>query len=168
MQLLSLQILSGRADNPAPENSFSMTSRSLQDHLVSGDSMARLASHAQRLLQFQHSLEAALPAALAPHVRVANFRLGKLFIHATNGAVAAKVRQLGPRVASELSNKGVKITQIEVRVQAGIPESPKKNHERPALPGLQQKQGLTALARKLPKDSPLKAALDRLLQSVKE
>ena len=145
-----------------------MTSRSLQEHLVSGDHLARLASHAQRLLQFQHSLEASLPAALAPHVRVANFRLGVLFVHAANGAVAAKVRQLGPRIANELSIKGVKITQIEVRVQAGIQKSPKQKHQRPALPGSRQKQGLTALARGLPADSPLRSALDRLLLSVKE
>lgn len=135
---------------------------------MSGDHLARLASHAQRLLQFQRSLEAVLPAALAAHARVANFRLGKLFIHATNGAVAAKVRQLGPRIASELSNKGVKITQIEVRVQAGIPNQPRKKLERPALPGIRQKQGLTALAQNLPATSPLKAALGRLLQSIKE
>ncbi|MBI5901184.1 MAG: DUF721 domain-containing protein [Rhodocyclales bacterium] len=145
-----------------------MTSRSLQEHLVSGDSMARLAAHAQRLLQFQRSLEAVLPAALAPYVRVANFRLGKLFIHTTNGAVAAKIRQLGPRLAGELSNKGVKITQIEVRVQAGIPPSSRQVHERPTLPGLKQKQGLTLLSQNLPGDSRLKAALERLLQSVKE
>jgi hypothetical protein len=144
-----------------------MTSRSLQEHLVSGDSMARLAAHAQRLLQFQRSLEAALPAALAPHARVANFRLGKLFIHAANGAVAAKVRQLGPRLASELSNKGVKVTQIEVRVQAGIPSPPRlARAPRPAW--VKQKQGLTQLSQELPGGSPLKAALERLLQSVKE
>lgn len=145
-----------------------MTSRSLQEYLVSGDHLARLASHAQRLLQFQHSLKAALPAALVPYVRVANFRLGKLFVHAANGAVAAKVRQLGPRIASELSIKGVKITQIEVRVQAGIPEFRQEKHRRPSLPGSQQKQGLTLLAQGMPAESPLKQALDRLLESVKE
>ena len=105
---------------------------------------------------------------VARWILLLNFRLGKLFIHATNGAVAAKVRQLGPRIASELSNKGVKVTQIEVRVQAGIPYPPKNNYERPALPGMRQKQGLTALARNLPAASPLKAALDRLLRSIKE
>jgi hypothetical protein len=82
-----------------------MTSRSLQEHLASGDSMARLAAHAQRLLQFQRLLEAALPAALKPYARVANFRLGKLLIHADSGAVAAKIRQFGPRLASDLSSK---------------------------------------------------------------
>jgi hypothetical protein len=145
-----------------------MTARSLQEHLASGDSMARLASHAQRLLQFQHLLQAALPEALRPHARVANFRLGKLFIHAANGAVAAKIRQLGPRLASDLSNKEAKVTQIEVRVQARNPSKPQQIHQRPALPGQKQKQGLTALAQQLPDASPLKEALERLLRSVKE
>lgn len=145
-----------------------MTARSLQEHLASGDSMARLAAHAQRLLLFQRLLEAALPESLRPHARVANFRLGKLFIHTANGAVAAKIRQFGPRLASELSNKDVKITQIEVRVQARNPNSPSVSHERPALPGFSQKQGLTTLSQKLPDDSPLKQALERLLHSIKE
>ena len=145
-----------------------MTARSLQEHLTSGDSMARLAAHAQRLLQFQRRLEVALPEALRPHARVANFRLGKLFIHAANGAVAAKVRQLGPRLASDLSNKEAKVTQIEVRVQARNPSPPQPPHERASPPGPKQKQGLTALAQSLPRESPLKNALERLLRSVKE
>ncbi len=145
-----------------------MTARSLQEHLSSGDGMARIAAHAQRLLQFQRLLEAALPATLRPYARVANFRLGKLFIHAANGAVAAKIRQFGPRLADDLSNKDVKVTQIEVRVQARNPNAINAPHERPSLPGLRQKQGLTSLAQKLPGDSPLKQALERLLQSVKE
>ena len=145
-----------------------MTSRSLQEHLASGDSMARLASHAQRLLQFQRLLEAALPAGLRTHARVANFRLGKLLIHTSNSAVAAKIRQFGPRLADDLSNKAVKVTQIEVRVQARNPTPAQLRHERPVLPGVRQKQGLTELAHKLPSDSPLKTALERLLGSVKE
>jgi hypothetical protein len=145
-----------------------MTSRSLQEHLASGDSMARLAAHAQRLLQFQRLLEAALPAALRPYARVANFRLGKLLIHAENGAVAAKIRQFGPSLASELCYKEMKVTQIEVRVQARNPSSPRLPHKRPDLPGSKQKQGLTTLAQDLPAESPLRAALERLLRSVKE
>jgi hypothetical protein len=144
-----------------------MTARSLQEHLASGDSMARLAAHAQRLLQFQRLLETALPEALRPHARVANFRLGKLFIHASNGAVAAKIRQFGPRLANDLSNKEAKVTQIEVRVQARNPPPSQPFHERPALPGARQKQGLTELAHQLPSESTLKGALERLLRTVK-
>ena len=145
-----------------------MTARSLQELLASGDSMARLSAHAQRLLQFQRLLEAALPEALRPHARVANFRLGKLFIHAANSAVAAKIRQLGPRLASELSNREAKLTQIEVRVQARNPSPSRPPHKKPSPPGFKQKQGLTELAHRLPDESPLKDALERLLRSVKE
>jgi len=150
------------------ETSLSMTARSLQEHLLSGDGMAQLAAHAQRLLQFQRLLEAALPTALRPHARVANFRLGKLLIHASNGAVAAKVRQLGPRLAGDLSKSAAKVTQIDVRVQARNPGSPVPRHERHVLPGPKQKQGLTALAQRLPRESRLKDALERLLRSIKE
>ena len=145
-----------------------MTARSLQEHLASSDSMARIANHAQRLLQFQCLLQAALPEALRPYARVANFRLGKLFIHAANGAVAAKIRQFGPSLANDLSNKESKVTQIEVRVQARNRPSAIVSKERPALPGYKQKQGLTALALDLPQDSPLKGSLERLLRSIKE
>lgn len=145
-----------------------MTARSLQELLASGDSMARLSAHAQRLLQFQRLLEAALPEPLRPHARVANFRLGKLFIHAANGAVAAKIRQLGPSLASDLSNGETKLTQIEVRVQARNPSPPRPAYRRPLPLGLKQKQELTALANRLPGGSPLKEALERLLRSVKE
>lgn len=145
-----------------------MTSRSLQEHLASGDSMARLAAHAQRLLQFQRLLETALPEALRPYARVANFRLGKLFIHAANGAVAAKIRQFGPRLASDLSNKDVKVTQIEVKVQAKNQSPTGPRHIRPTLPGIKQKQALTGLAQHLPADSRLKQALERLLRTIKE
>lgn len=145
-----------------------MASRSLQDHLDSGDGLARLAAHAQRLLHFQRLLEAALPEALRPHVRVANFRLGKLFIHTASGAVAAKVRQFGPRLASELSSEAAQVTQIEVRVQARSLTPRPPPHIRPALPGTPQKQRLTSLASTLPTGSRLKASLERLLQAVKE
>lgn len=142
--------------------------RSLQEYLVSGDSMARLAAHAQRLLKFQLWLEAALPEALKPHARVANFRLGKLFIHTTNGAVAAKIRQFGPTIARKLSTQGVEITEVEVKVQAHGPAQLRQKHVRPALPGLEQRRGLTSLADSLPAESSLKSALEKLLGSVKE
>lgn len=142
--------------------------KSLQDYLVSGDSMARLSAHAGRLLQFQRLLEAALPEALRPYARVANFRLGKIFIHANNGAIAAKIRQLGPRIISELSTQAVEITQIEVRVQAPVFSAAPPHHERPTLPGYEQKQGLTLLTQSLPYESNLRLALERLLQAVKE
>lgn len=142
--------------------------KSLQDYLVSGDGMARLSAHASRLLQFQRLLEVALPEALRPYARVANFRLGKILIHANNGAIAAKIRQLGPRIIGELSTQAAEVTQIEVRVQAPVSSAPLPRHERPVLPGTEQKQGLALLTQSLPQESNLRMALERLLQAVKE
>lgn len=142
--------------------------KSLQEHLVSGSGMARLVAHADRLRLLQHQLDATLPAALRPHARVANFRLGKLSIHADNGAIAAKIRQLGPRIASQLSNQATEITQIGVRVQPLATDSPHPPHERPVLPGDEQKQGLALLTEALPRESKLRRALERLLHALKE
>lgn len=147
---------------------FKLMAKSLQEHLVSTEGLARLAAHAQHLLEFQRTLETILPEALRPHARVASFRLGKIFIHTSNSAVAAKVRQLGPRIASALSSSASKVTEIGVSVQATPPARPKETHQRPALPGNQQKQGLNLLSQNLPPESALKRAIDRLIKVVTE
>ncbi|MDO9449925.1 MAG: DciA family protein [Rugosibacter sp.] len=142
--------------------------KSLQEHLVSTEGLARLAAHAHRLLEFQRALETVLPDALRPHARVANFRLGKIFIHTSNSAVAAKVRQLGPRIAAALTSPATKVTEVGVSVQASPAVQPKEIHQRPVLPGYQQKQGLTLLAQNMPPESALKRALERLIKVVTE
>jgi hypothetical protein len=147
---------------------FKLMAKSLQEHLVSADGVAQLAAHAQRLLAFQRTLETVLPEALRPHARVANFRLGKIFIHTSNSAVAAKVRQLGPRIASALSSSASKVTEIGVSVQACRSTRPQEPRERPVLPSNQQKQRLALLAQNLPPDSALKRAIDHLLKAVTE
>lgn len=145
-----------------------MVARSLQEHLSAGDHLARLANHGQRLLKFQRRLEATLPEALRPHARIANFRLGKLYINANNAAIAAKIRQLGPRIAIDLSIDGVHVTQVEVKVQAKYPSTGYGYRERPRVPGELQTQGLASLAANLPEKSELRSALESLLKAIKE
>lgn len=146
--------------------------KSLQEHLTSGDGIAHLAAHADRLLQLQAALETALPAALWPYVRIVNFRQGKARIHASSSAVANKIRQLGPRLADALSSPTAQVTQIEVRVQAGTPtmatSASHPAHARPALPGNLPRQALAALAASLPAESPLKPSLERLLRALEK
>lgn len=146
--------------------------KSLQEHLTSGDGIAHLAAHADRLLQLQAALEAALPAALRPYVRIVNFRQGKARIHASSSAVANKIRQLGPRLAETLSSPTAQVTQIEVRVQARPPTMAalpdRSAHTKPDLPGHAQRQALATLAASLPAESPLKPSLERLLRGLTE
>ena len=145
-----------------------MPARSLQEHLLTAEGTARFAAHAQRLLRFQSLLEASLPGPLRSHARVANLRQGKLVIHAANSAVAAKLRQLGPRFAEVFSKAGAQITEIEVKVQARAP-APAMVPSKPfARPGQRQEQALTNLTNSLPEASPMRGPLQRLLQAIKE
>ncbi len=131
--------------------------------LDSEANVARLTAHAGRLLQLQRQLELALPRQLAASVRVANYRLGKVVIHATNGAIAVKVRQVVPGLAEKYRQNGTEVNEIEVKVQPIQPVIKAKPEPRQTSLGESAKQGLTSLVEKLPPEAPLRAALERLL-----
>lgn len=140
------------------------TVRSLEDCLLADAGMARLSSHASRLARLQAILAANLPANLARGARVANLKAGKLVIHADNGAVAAKLRQMAPRLADLVRFEAAEINGIEIRVQGrgGKPvQSPRKA---PAGIGDQAKRGLTSLESRLPAGSRLRLALAKLVE----
>ncbi|WP_126444301.1 DciA family protein [Sulfuricystis multivorans] len=141
---------------------------SLTDHLADSDSFARLADQAERLRQLQALLDAMLPIHLATAARVANLKRGKVVIHADSGAVAVKLRQLGPRLAAGLNQQGQEVSGIEVRVQPGRRISLPQQKILPKELGIRPKQSLTSLAAGLPDGSPLKAALERLLATTRE
>ncbi len=141
-----------------------MASRNIADFLSADSHLLRLSAHAGKLLKLQRIFERAAPAALVPHGRVANMKLGKVVIHAANSAVAAKIRQLTPRLTESFRQSGVDVNEIQVKVQPGSAQAPRQKNEPPADIGLTTKQGLTSLAQNLPSDSPLKAALERFTE----
>lgn len=145
-----------------------MPARSLQEHLATADDTARYAAHAQRLLRLQRLLETALPPPLRSHTRVANLRKGKLIIHAANSAVAAKLRQFGPRFTELFLKNGAQINEIDVKVQAKT-TSPVRVKRTPVdPPGEERKQALTQLANTLPEGSVLKDSLYGLLRTLRD
>lgn len=140
------------------------TVRSLEDCLLADAGMARLSSHASRLLRLQAILAANLPANLARAARVANLKAGKLFIHADNGAVAAKLRQLAPRLVDLVRFEAAEVNGIEIRVQ-GRGGNPSQPHRKgPTGIGATAKRGLTLLESRLPEGSRLRLALARLVE----
>lgn len=145
-----------------------MPARSLQEHLSTAEGTARFAAHAQRLLRLQRLLESVLPPALRNHARVANLRQGKLIIHAANSAVAAKLRQFGPRFADAFLKDGAQFTEIDVRVQAKAPLAPRVIQKPIELPGSKRKQALTQFTNDLPEGSALKEPLRKLLRTLTE
>ncbi len=134
--------------------------RSLEDCLLADAGLARLSTHIQRLLQLQRHFESVSP--LARQARVANLKFGRILIHATNGAVAAKLRQLEPRLTDVFRSVAAEVTGIDIRVQPRVENRGMPKAQVRAGIGHKQKQGLTSLADSLPEGSALKLALARL------
>lgn len=115
----------------------------------------------KQLTALQQIYAVAVPRDLARRSRVAFERSGTVVVVADTSAVAAKLRQLAPRIVAEIVKFAPEVTSIQVEVQvtrgSDVPPRP-----RPAI----GPRGLTSLSKlrdALPV-SPLREALDRLLQ----
>lgn len=137
--------------------------QSLDAYLHSADALARLRAHAERLIRLQRAYADIAPTHLAGSSHVANYKQGVLVIHADNGAVAAKLRQLVPSLCDELCKRGCEVTQIQVKAQP-LPANPDREKLRIAASvSAHAKENLGALAKTMSENSPLKAALERLV-----
>lgn len=136
----------------------------LEHYLDSADAAGKVMAHARLLLKLSRRYEAVAPAGLARVSRVANYKLGKLVIHADNGAVAAKLRQMSTSLCSLLSKAGVECNLVEVKVQPReIPYQSSASKPEP----LSRKASATLrdIAERLPAASPLRVALDKLVKT---
>ncbi|MBL8377305.1 MAG: DUF721 domain-containing protein [Burkholderiales bacterium] len=88
-----------------------------RDFVDHNDALAPLAARASGLLRMRRLLEESLPPPLATAIEVANLRHGVLLIRVANSAVAAKLRQLAPRLIAACSSRGAEVSAIEVQVQ---------------------------------------------------
>jgi hypothetical protein len=123
----------------------------------------RVMAHARLLLKLTRRFEAVAPAGLRHAARVANYKSGTIVIHADNGAVAAKIRQMSQRLSDELSKGGAKCIGIEVKVQPH--QTPYQSMSSTPKPLSGRTFGvLQSTAENLPK-GPLRDALDKLLKS---
>jgi hypothetical protein len=133
------------------------------EHYLDKDAAAgRVMAHARLLLKLSRRFEAVAPAGLRHSAHVANYKLGTIIIHADNGAVAAKIRQLSQRLSSELSKGGAECSDIEVKVQPRqIPSQSISSTQKP----LSDKAigVLRSTTDNLP-EGPLRNALDNLLK----
>jgi hypothetical protein len=131
------------------------------DVIANSGNLRSLAQHARRLEDLQHLLFEAVPPALAAASRVSDLKSGLLVISAENAAVAAKLRQLAPRLLSHLGKGRIQVTGIRVDVQVKAHKI-KAEHEvtGPALPPDAIRK-FSGLAERLP-PSPLKSALLRM------
>ena len=132
-----------------------------EQYLDNDAAASRVMTHARLLLKLSRHFETIAPAGLRHAAHVANYKSGKIVIHADNGAVATKIRQMSQRLCDELSKRGAECTGMEVKVQPQqIPVQSTISTQKP----LSERacKVLQSTSEKLP-NGPLREALDRLL-----
>jgi len=132
------------------------------EHYLDNDAAAgRVMAHARLLIKLSRRFEAIVPTGLRHAAHVANYKSGKIVIHADNGAVASKIRQMSQRLCSELSKGGTECNDIEVKVQ---PRETLYQSTTSTIKPISAKacETLRSTSEILPK-GPLRQALDNLL-----
>jgi hypothetical protein len=117
-----------------------------------------LAPRLRRIANLQTVLAKILPANLAS-TPLAISDTGELLFYAENGAIAAKLRQIAPRVFMSLQQRGVEVTGIRVQVQVGFRHKPLRQKQ--ILLSSPGRAAIMDLAKRLD-NSPLRRALTRM------
>jgi hypothetical protein len=137
-----------------------MSARKVSEILDADDALGNLAAASRRVQQLQRIYLEAVPAAFSRVSRVGWARAGVVSVIASNGAVAAKLRQLTPRILEGFRRHGLEFNsmRIEVQVEAGPGKA-----DAPA-PSPLPRAALDAIENALRSTapSPLRAALQRL------
>jgi hypothetical protein len=113
----------------------------------------------RQLMALQSVLAEVLPGNLATSASVALVKAGEMILFADNGAVAAKLRQMVPRILISLRQRGYEITGIRLQVQVSIRDNPLPQKQ--ISLSSEARSAIDLLSERL-KASPLKAALKRL------
>jgi hypothetical protein len=87
--------------------------------LSSSEPLARLTQRLRDSNNRYRAIENDLPVALRPHVRPGPVDETGWSLLVSNGAVAAKLRQMLPRIEQTLADQGWQATTIRVRIQSG-------------------------------------------------
>lgn len=133
----------------------------LDNYLEAADGASKVMAHARLLIKLARHYQSIAPAHLGQASSVANFKSGIVVLHACNGAVAAKLRQMAPSLAVEFSKRGVECNGVHVKVQAI--ETHGESREAHAKPlSAQTGKTLETLGNSLPA-SPLRSAIESLL-----
>jgi hypothetical protein len=91
----------------------------LENYLDSPDGASKVLAHARELRRLARLYREIAPAYLSGASRLVNYKSGTVIIHAANGAVATKLRQLAPTLADGFSRRGVECGGVEVKTRAG-------------------------------------------------
>ena len=138
-----------------------MPLHSFGDLLGTTEALKALTARCRRLKELQSLYVRTAPRELASSSRVKGCRAGTLFICADNAAVAAKLKQLAPRLLAAIRENEAEINQIRIEVQVGGRGGggPYTSRKTPLTPATVRRFG--ELAQAIP-EGELKAAIARL------
>ncbi|NYT69069.1 DciA family protein [Pusillimonas noertemannii] len=118
-----------RASGPTRHASRSLPDTAI-DWLGSDRHGANVLTAARTLLALEGALQKVLPPGLGQACRVARMENRQVTLAVPSAAYAARLRQLAPRTVAQLANSGWNLTEIQVKVQAGLLQS-RMNTSRP-------------------------------------
>ncbi|MBS0338087.1 MAG: DUF721 domain-containing protein [Proteobacteria bacterium] len=131
--------------------------------LAAGGDFQPVMEKAREIEALSRLLEGFLPPELAPLARVANFKEGKLVIHAANGPAAAKLKLLSESLGVYISKQRSQVNSVSVRVQPGGGAMPDAAPQKQALMSKVALEELAALYTRLP-ESAFRKTLKSLLE----
>ena len=139
-----------------------MPAHKIDFYLNSSNSLRQLADEARRIAELQQVFLEIAPQPLTQACCVKQLRAGTLLLMAENAAIAAKVKQVFPRVLAFYQKLGWEVTSIRVEVQ--VTETAPRPGAGPTRTRLSIEtiDNLERLAAGL-EDSPLKQALTNLV-----
>jgi hypothetical protein len=147
-------------DSPGTHQAMRTSSRSVGALLSSVPTLKAISVQLELAAALQQAVAKALPRALSEHVRVVLLEGQILVLEADSGALAAKLRHLGPRLLATLRVQFPGLAGIRFEVRMLQRTQPRRGAVRRIEPT--GKQALARLAGSLP-GGDLKAALERLL-----
>lgn len=141
-----------------------MTTHKIGYYFDSSESLRTLARHAAQLASLQDVFMKVAPQALTQACCVKQLRSGTLVLLAGNAAVAAKLKQLAPRLLTAYEKSGAQVTSIRVEVQVAEPTPGEPQRPGKKRLSIESIEHLERLTQEL-EDSSLKRALINLAEN---
>ncbi|MCM2491967.1 DUF721 domain-containing protein [Burkholderia glumae] len=123
------------------------------------DAFAALRAGVEQVASLQRDLRALLPDYLASHVEPGSIKDGGLTLFAAHNALAARLRQVAPRLVADLQARGWHVATLKVRVRPQDAPEPLRIKQARMTPA--GAEALRELAQALA-PSPLRNALARM------
>jgi hypothetical protein len=112
-----------------------MPTRKFSTLIVEAAGLSALNRATQHISALQRLYSACSPPELSQASRVVGDHNGTLVIAADNGAIAAKLKQIMPRLLKNLQKQSAQVTGIRIQVQVtGQQPAPRVYTEKPELP----------------------------------